>query len=238
MAKPGIEKGYRKETLASILSTLLMLINMYKALSFENLKLHISKGNRKIGYTHNFSMAPGHTCANCTECIRFCYDVKACWQYENVRKARAENTAMMLIDMAGTFELIDKYISTRKKHKYFRWHVSGDILNVEYFAHMVAIARKHPDWIFWTYTKNYYAVNAWIKANGGNKNAIPKNLSVMFSVWNGMPCINPYGLPEFTCIMPGMDPDPDAWTCPGNCQTCIAAGRGCPYGESSQVDLH
>ena len=229
---------YGKETLRKILATLAALITLYMNKDYKALKLHISKGNSKIGKTHNFSMAPGHTCPNCSECINYCYDIKACWQYENVRIARAENTAMMRMDMTATFTQIDKYISRRKTNKFFRWHVSGDILSVEYFDHMVKIARKHPDWIFWTYTKNYYAVNEWIRKHGGKRSAIPSNLSVIFSVWNGMPCINPFGLPTFTCIMEGMEPDPTEWRCPGNCDVCLKAKRGCPFGESSNVDAH
>ena len=229
---------YGKETLRKILAVLGALSEMYMSMRYEDLKLHISTGNRKIGRTHNFSMAPGYTCANCSECINYCYDIKACWQYENVRKARAENTALMRKNLPATMMLINNYISKRRAHKYFRWHVSGDILNVEYFDWMVRIARWHPDWIFWTYTKNYYAVNEWVKQHGGTKKSVPSNLSVMFSVWNGMECPNPYGFATFTCIMEGMTPAPDSWACPGNCDACLRSGHGCPFQESSHVNAH
>jgi hypothetical protein len=212
------------------------MIENFMKQPFDSLTLHISKGNRKIGRTHNFSMAPGITCANCSGCIKFCYDIKACWQYLNVRIARAENTAMMFLNRAETFRQIDNYISNRRANKFFRWHVSGDILDADYFDRMVTIARNHPDWVFWTYTKNYLAVNTWIDKNG--KENLPGNLSIMYSVWNGMECVNPYDMPTFTCIMPGMEPDKKAWKCPGNCDACLKSGRGCPYGESSEVDLH
>lgn len=200
----------------------------------EKAKLHISKGNRKIGLVHNFSIAPIITCSNCSGCKDYCYDIKAVLQYKNVLKARAENTALMLEDMSGTFERIADYISRRRVHKFFRWHVSGDIINYEYFEHMVEIARMFPDWIFWTYTKAYAIVNLWLYRNG----RLPDNLTVMFSVWNGMDCPNPHNMPTFTCIQDGMEPDPNAWNCPGNCTTCIESGHGCPHGESSQVREH
>lgn len=208
----------------------------FAAMDYNELKLHISKGNKKIGRVHNFSMAPGITCPNCSGCLEYCYDIKAVLQYGNVVNARAENTLMMKADMVGTFKQIDDYISKRRVHKFFRWHVSGDIISVEYFDNMVQIARKHPDWIFWTYTKAYRYVNAWLDANG--KDALPANLSVMFSVWNGMECPNPYGMPTFTCIQEGMTPAPNEWRCPGNCEACIRSGHGCPHGESSNVDEH
>lgn len=229
---------YSLETVRKIMATLRALIAYYMGCAYDTLRVRISTGNRKIGRVHNFSMAPGVTCANCSGCLRWCYDVKACLQYENVRIARAINTAMMYMNMAATFQQIDNYISRKRARKFFRWHVSGDILNVEYFDFMVEIARRHPDWIFWTYTKNYAAVNAWVKAHGGNRSAVPANLSVMFSVWNGMPCINPYGFPEFTCIMDGMEPAPGAHHCPGNCDLCIESGHGCPFGQSSYTFPH
>ena len=232
------EMKYSTEALQKIMGTMKGMIRQYKGKSFEDLKLHISKGNSKIGRTHNFSTAPGITCPNCSKCIHYCYDIKACWQYENVRIARAENTAMMAMDRERTFDQIADYIAHRKLHKYFRWHVSGEIQDTDYFDHMVKIAKQFPEWVFWTYTKNYYAVNEWIRTHGNTKDAIPENLSVMFSVWNGMPCPNPYGLPTFTCIMEGMTPDPKEWRCPGNCEICLKAKRGCPYGESSNVDEH
>lgn len=227
---------YKTETIRKTMDDLGNAISKYMALPYTELRLHISTGNKKIGRVHNFSMAPGHTCGNCSACLPYCYDVKACFQYPNVMTARAENTAMMRLDMGLTFMLIDKYISTRKANKYFRWHVSGDILNDQYFDNMVRIARRHPDWVFWTYTKRYDIVNRWLDVNGAD--ALPKNLSVMFSVWNGVACPNRYNMPTFTCIQDGMEPAPGEWRCPGNCDTCLRSGHGCPFRESSYVYEH
>lgn len=224
------------ESLKKAAGKLHAAMDRYNELPFYKLHLHISKGNKKIGRVHNFSMAPGITCPNCKGCLPYCYDVKAVLQYGNVVNARAENTVMMYKDMTQTFSMIDDYITKCRTHKFFRWHVSGDIISVEYFDNMVRIARKHPDWVFWTYTKAYAFVNLWIYQHG--KSALPENLSVMFSVWNGMECPNPHGMPTFTCIQAGMTPAPGEWRCPGNCDICLTTGHGCPYGESSNVDEH
>ena len=227
---------YGMETIKAIMATLSGMVTDYMQKPFASLNIHISEGNKKIGKVYNFSMAPGLTCLNCTRCIEYCYDIKACLQYPNVRTARAENTAMMRMDREETFAMIDDFISKKRLHKAFRWHVYGEILDVDYFDRMVQIAKRHPDWIFWTYTKMYYTVNSWIDKNG--KDALPSNLSVMFSVWNGLPCQNPYDMPTFTCIQEGMTPDPREWRCPGNCDVCLKSGHGCPHGESSTVDEH
>lgn len=229
---------YSKETLKKAMEGLRKATTDAMLKDYDAIALHISKGNKKIGRVHNFSLAPGITCTNCSGCLRYCYDVKAVIQYKNVLNTRADNTALMMKDMDRTFRKIDQYITRRRTHKAFRWHVSGDILGIDYFDNMVRIAIAHPDWTFWTYTKAYYHVNDWIRFHGGTKAAIPANLAVMFSVWNGMPCPNPYNMPTFRCVMPGTEHDPDAWKCPGNCEACLKAGRGCPFGETSEVDLH
>lgn len=109
---------------------------------------------------------------------------------------------------------------------------------------MVRIARNHPDWIFWTYTKQYALVNQYVKTHGGSKEtSIPSNLSIMFSVWNGLQLFNPYDFATFVCVMKN-DPEPvkaekrNCHKCPGNCDICKAEHTGCPYHVSSWVDEH
>ena len=230
------------ESVQKAMEALRNAMNEYSALPYTELRLHISQGNMKIGKVHNFSMAPGHTCANCAGCLPYCYDIKAVLQYPNVVKARAENTVMMQKNREATFIAIAEYLEKHNMHKAFRWHVSGDILDIDYFDRMCALATAHPDWTFWTYTKNYKSVNDWIDANSGPdsywRDSVPSNLVPMFSIWNGMPCPNPHRLPTFTCIQEGMTPAPGDWYCPGNCQVCLESGHGCPHGESSYVREH
>ena len=227
---------YSPETLKKAIDGLKKAIAYFMTTAYTLLRIHISQGNKKIGRVHNFSLAPVISCANCKQCMHYCYDIKAVLQYGNVRIARAENYVMMVKDMQQTFAQIEKYISKKRKNKFFRWHVSGDILSMEYFAFMVEIAWLHPDWIFWTYTKNYAAVNQFIDKYG--RKAIPKNLTVLFSVWKGLPMDNHNGLPTFECVMKGETPPSDVWECPGNCDICKEAHRGCPYGESAWVNEH
>ena len=197
----------------------------------------ISKGNRKIGRVMNVSLAPVLTCANCSECKMLCYDIKAVLQYRNVTDARARNTALLLEDRAEYFRRIDNAISRRRLHKFFRWHVAGDIVDLDYLARMVDIARAHPDFVFWTYTKNYAVVNEYCRTRGGRV-AIPENLSIMFSEWRGMPMVNPYGFPEFSVVFKDDEHKPAGHYCPGNCDICKAAHRGCIAGETTYCHEH
>ena len=227
----------KPETVKKVMAMLKTLLNEYMQKPFENLTLHISKGNQKIGNVWNFSLCPILTCVNCVLCMLGCYDLKACNQYLNVRIARAENTAMMYMDMAGTFQQIDSFLSRNLKHKFFRWDVSGDILSIEYFNHMVEIARNNPDWTFWTYTKAFVYVNSWLDDNGGKK-ALPKNLTVMFSQWGDNPIENPHNMPIFKCVMPWQKAPKNMRKCPGNCDICKEKKSGCMFGKSMWIRFH
>ena len=234
---------YSNEAIIKTVSQLKSAMAKYEAMAPETLNVSISKGNRKIGRVLNVSLAPIITCHNCKECKHFCYDIKACLQYSNVREARAKNTVLALKHRRQFFEQVEAVIRRRRKNKFFRWHVSGDIPDMDYFENMVRIARNHPDFIFWTYTKNYAVVNEYVKNHGG-PDCIPENLSIMFSEWDGMKCDNPYKFPEFTVRLKagnknhGPEYFERIYTCPGNCEICLAARRGCPYRETSKVDEH
>ena len=206
----------------------------------------ISNGNRKIGRVMNVSLMPVMTCANCKECKYLCYDIKACLQYpDTVINARMRNTVLARDHREEFFHRIDEKMSRRRKNKYFRWHVAGDILDMDYFSRMVENARRHPDFVIWTYTKNYAIVNEYVSAHGGTiEAAIPANFHIMFSEWDGMELVNPYAFPIFTCKLKAGNKNHDPeffnslYKCAGNCDVCKACGRGCIVGESTYADEH
>ena len=156
--------------------------------------------------------------------------------YPQVSIARAENTVLMREHREKAFSEIDNYISHKKAHKFFRWHVAGDIMDIDYFDHMIKIAKKYPDWTFWTYTKNYDVVNEYCDMFG--KESIPKNLSVMFSRWYGLTMDNKYDFPVFECILDGMEEPKNVYKCPGNCDCCKTNKHGCVAGESAYTLEH
>ena len=232
--------AYTKKTVVKCKRTLFDLVQVFVAMLLSGIDLHvaISNGNRKIGRVMNVSIAPLLTCGNCSKCASYCYDIKACLQYENVRKARAKNTAILQVNREKYFTEIRQKIARRKLHKYFRWHVAGDIPDIAYLDEMIAIARENPTFTFWTYTKMYGIVNNWCKQHGVEN--IPSNLHIMFSEWRGMPLNNPYNFPVFTVrfISQGEKFLDNVWICPGNCDICKEQNRGCVAGETSQVADH
>lgn len=206
-------------------------------------KAIISRGNRKIGRVLNVSISPLLSCLAGCPCMLYCYDIKAVVQYVNVLFARVKNLWLAINRPEIYFGTIEKAIQNRRTRKYFRWHVGGDILSPAYFGEMVAIAERHPDFIFWTYTKKYNIVNGFCDTHGG-RGSIPENLKIMFSEWDGMPVVNPYDFPVFSCkLKAGNQNHPEEYfnglyKCPGNCDICIENGRGCIAGESTFADEH
>ena len=222
-------RGYRAETLSKVVARMRALLAMYLTMRVETIKMCISAGNRKIGRVMNVSLPPILTCANCSGCMHLCYDIKAVVQYASCLDARVRNLAVLTLDRAEYFRRIDDAMNRRRANKYFRWHVAGDIIDSDYFARMVEIARKHPDFTIWTYTKNYPVVNQYCAEHG--RDAIPSNFSIMFSEWRGMPMDNPYAFPVFSVVFLD-EQKPAGFYCPGNCDVCKASGRGCIVGES------
>ena len=233
---------YKDETIKKVVADLKASVADYKARldNGEQLTVSISGGNRKIGHVLNVSLAPILCCGNCKECKYVCYDIKACVRYSGTKSARAKNTVIARYDRKAYFDAINKKMDNRRKNKYFRYHVAGDILDYDYFDQMVQSAISHPDFIVWTYTKMYKIVNEWISKNG----SLPANFIVMFSKWDGMPMDNPYGLPVFACkLADGNKDTTDAefsnmYKCPGNCNACKAGRRGCIGGENTYCDEH
>lgn len=218
----------------------------YSNVKADDIKICISAGNRKIGHVLNVSLMPVMTCPNCTECKFLCYDLKACLQYaDTVIDARMRNTVLLKKDRERFFRLIIEKCARRRKNKFFRWHVAGDIIDIDYFSRMVQIAKMFPDFIFWTYTKNYSVVNQYVKENGNSKEkAIPSNLSVMFSEWDGMTMVNPYNFGIFSCKLKNGNKNRSVESfetmhkCPGNCDICKKANRGCLINENTYCDEH
>lgn len=236
---------YQESTLRGYVKT--MKNRIKKALdNLSAIHVHFSKGNSKIGKVLNVSTASGLNCGNCTHCLPFCYDIKACLRFPEVMTARAENAALAMYDRDRFFAEIDKKMSNRKKNKYFRWHQGGEILDYEYFCEMVENAKRHSDYeCIWTYTKMYWIVNRYVMEHGNSrKTAIPANMVIMFSEWDGLTIDNPYNFPIFTVKLAAGNVNHEEsffeklWKCPGNCDVCKKYHRGCIANESTYANEH
>lgn len=117
-------------------------------------KAHLSKKNMKLGNTVNVNLPPPLTCEGLPCLKEGCYAMKAWRQWPSVRFAWTDNYLMIKNDMSTWFTSIVDYLQ-RSKRKWFRWHAAGEIVNQEYFRHMVLVALSCPETKFCVFTKRY-----------------------------------------------------------------------------------
>lgn len=134
----------------------------------------ISSGNEKIGNIPNVSLPPIISCAPNVPCSRHCYAIRAFKQYPDVRKAWEANLWWATMKPDHYFQEIDHFL-TNKNPRWFRWHVSGDILNQDYLDEMVLLAHRHPLTNFLAFTKRHDLKY--------DKHPIAQNLIIRFSYW-------------------------------------------------------
>lgn len=109
--------------------------------------------------------------------------------------------------------------------RFFRFHVSGDIPDSVYFAHMIEVAERNPHCEILCFTKKYEIVNQHLGFGG----VIPINLHIIFSGWQGLTMNNPYNLPEAHVLYRdgSTTAKKDAKSCGGNCTECAITDGGC-----------
>lgn len=170
-------------------------------------KLHLSKGNSKIGKgiwafatvpgneVHKPTLATGEVLSNvsgtCSKYCEGCAKNGACYAWRdfmlhhNVNvKAWSENTN--LLRSGRLFEELDKFISIKNRNPEklgvvtFRINTSGEIENLEQFEGWNNLALKHPEVTFGVYTKAYDVVEQFLEKY---ENTAP-NFVVNISQWN------------------------------------------------------
>lgn len=200
----------------------------------NNEKVTISKGNRKLGAIPSVSLPPCTTCNPNAPCFKKCYAVKVARIYKTASESYEKNLRILRANPSKYWATV---YESAKMTKFFRYHVSGDIPNGEYFSHMVTIAEMLPDTRFLAFTKQYKTVNDFI-TNGGR---IPPNLKIIFSNWGPWKCENPHGFPTCEIIFKGEEPA-DGWkVCGGSCTACACRGVGCwelKHGETIAIYEH
>lgn len=205
-----------------------------KVESGEDLRVRISDSNSKMGAVASVSLLPFLTCpGTCAgTCGKSCYAAKLANMRPTVRNAYAINTAIAIKRPEIYWQQVN---AAACAVRFFRFHVSGDIINADYFANMVNVVRNNPYTEFLCFTKRFEVVNAWIDENG----SLPENMHVLFSGWTNLEPVNPHCLPETNVIQKGEEIR-NGWTlCGGNCFNCAMAGTGCwQAGKGETIAFH
>ena len=182
--------------------------------------ISISKGNSKMGAIPSVSLPPVVTCKNCGTCAKKCYARKLCRIYPSVKKAYDNNLEILKEDRNAYFTQIK---AVAMLNKFFRFHVSGDIIDTDYLDRMCKLARELKETRFLAFTKNYEDVNEYFK-----NHKKPANLKLIFSLpFDGCKIDNPHNLPTAAVILKGKTPDENYKICGGNCTECACRGVGC-----------
>ena len=197
----------------------------------EENRVRISNANSKMGNVASVSTLPFITCPTCCRdtCGARCYAAKLANLRPSVLKSYAVNTALAIYRPNLYWSQVNAAVMAVR---YFRFHVSGDIMNKAYFHHMVDCAVNNPETEILCFTKKFDVVNAWLDAG----NTIPKNLHILFSGWSNLKPENPHNLPETNVIPRGAESCPENWKlCGGNCFNCACRGVGCWQAKPGDV---
>ena len=182
----------------------------------RNQLVSISTGNRKLGGVMNISTSPRKCCPRGVPCAsKGCYAFKAYRLYPGTRKAWSRNERVAKRHPDSYFMQIAARVAEHKP-RLFRWHVAGDILSTDYLRGMCRIADANPQTHFLAFTKAFDIVNRYEE-----REALPRNLVIVFSAWPGMRFDNPHRH-RVAWMQDGTEtrvPE-DAIRCPGNCETC------------------
>ena len=188
--------------------------------SEDDLHVSISSGNFKMGKINSVSLPPLVYCISCG-CCKQCY-ARRLQRYKQVKNAWLRNSVILDTDREKYFREVEGAIMLSR---FFRFHVSGDIVDDDYFFHMCEIASRYPSCEILAFTKKFDIVNKYI----GNFGELPKNLHIIFSAWKGLQMSNPFLLPEAHVLYnDGITTANDgAKYCGGNCTVCAKEHCGC-----------
>ena len=186
------------------------------------MSVNISKGNMKLGNIPSVSLPAGLTCIKNCVCYDRCYARKIERLRPNVHNCYMQNYDLLKQDADRYFREVEGAIMASR---FFRWHVSGDIVDEKYLKNMIGIAERNKHCDMLCFTKKYDIVNNYIKSGG----LIPSNLHLIFSVWKGLRIDNPYNLPEAHVRYRDKSTTArmSAKQCGGNCTECATSNGGC-----------
>lgn len=183
----------------------------------------ISKGNEKLGSIQSVSLPPVVTCRPCA-CKKKCYARRIELRRRSVRNAYQNNLDILKSEPDVYWREVEGAIMLSR---FFRFHVSGDIPDTDYFERMVEVADRNRHCEILCFTKKYEIVNEYLSSHGVD--SLPDNLHMVFSAWVGLLMTNPFSLPEaHVRYRDGTTTASDsAKECGGNCTECAITDDGC-----------
>lgn len=174
-----------------------------------------------MGAIPSVSLPSIKTCRECG-CNTKCYARRIERLRKTVANAYETNLTILNTDPDTYWREVE---ATIMMSRYFRFHVSGDIPDMDYLAKMVDIAVRQKHCEILCFTKKFEIVNDYLSSNG----VFPDNLHIILSGWVGLDLVNPFLLPEaHVRFRDGTTTaKEDAIECGGNCTDCAVTDSGC-----------
>lgn len=165
------------------------------------LSVCISKGNGKLGNIPQFNTLPGNvplkkkdgtllcnihgTCSKyCKHCCEDCYAIKsAVYHHNSTIPAWGGNTVVLRNDPQKVRAAINEYCR-KNVVRYFRFHTSGEIENVEQLKMYADICNDNPDVVFYIYTKAFDILQIWFDVLDMHNDIVPRNFVINLSEWH------------------------------------------------------
>ena len=223
----------RDEAIDNRLGKMLEIRRLAIQNGIEGYHVRVMKGNDKTGKTcYTVSLIPIVDCKNCKECRNNCYDIRNDCIYPDVWESRAINSAIHKMDIERYWKEIGEQIE-EKEITQLRINVGGD-LTYEDFIEIKKLGEEHPQCEILFFTKTYDECNRYISEHihiYPDNFGFPKNVHPLYSRWLGVPCNNPYRVPESHVMWPDgrtTAPEFGAYFCKGNCSNCFLFKEGCP----------
>lgn len=160
-----------------------------------------------------------------------CYARKGMYVFPVVKKAQAKRMEILSSDLDAWREnittlLARKYAKKAAPDNVFRWHDSGDIVNLEHLSAIIQIAKDLPGIDFWIPSKEYAVIRQAFRTL-----EIPSNLIIRVSE----PMIGQANLSDFlhtSTVGTGNGFPCEAYTRGGKCGDC----RACWDKEIPSID--
>lgn len=137
------------------------------------------KGNEPIFVKVWNAFIVGTCGKHCVGCSKACY-VNASYRYGSVIYGHAKNTIAIRYLLPQLYErLRNQILKAKKKPDLIRINQSGELQNKAELKMFCDLAREFPEIQFWLYTKNYEVITPALL-----NDEVPKNLTILISVWH------------------------------------------------------
>jgi len=139
-----------------------------------------------------------------------CYALKGCYVFPVVQAAQYRRLASIASPLwTGAMSLL----INSKKSKFFRWHDSGDVQDVDHLLKIFAVAKLTPETSHWMPTRE-----AWVK---DHLSSCPKNLIIRLSMTMiNQPAAGTWGNTSTVVTKDATCPAPTQGGSCGDCRNC------------------